>query len=82
MKTVAFYTLGCKVNQYETQAMRELFSDAGYEEAGFTERAACISGFLLKIKAGGTCRLVLLTTRRLMYHLMIRLRRRFSYART
>lgn len=39
MKTVAFYTLGCKVNQYETQAMRELFLDAGYEEAGFTERA-------------------------------------------
>ena len=31
MKTVAFYTLGCKVNQYETQAMRELFFDAGYE---------------------------------------------------
>lgn len=39
MKTVAFYTLGCKVNQYETQAMRELFFDAGYEEASFTERA-------------------------------------------
>lgn len=42
MKTVAFYTLGCKVNQYETQAMRELFLDAGYEEAGFTERRTCM----------------------------------------
>ena len=30
MKSVAFYTLGCKVNQYETNAMEKLFSDAGY----------------------------------------------------
>lgn len=30
MKTVAFYTLGCKVNQYETEAMGELFNAAGY----------------------------------------------------
>ncbi len=28
---VAFYTLGCKVNQYETEAMRALLEDAGYE---------------------------------------------------
>lgn len=27
---VAFYTLGCKVNHYETQAMRELFKAAGH----------------------------------------------------
>ncbi|MEE0946906.1 MAG: tRNA (N(6)-L-threonylcarbamoyladenosine(37)-C(2))-methylthiotransferase MtaB [Acutalibacteraceae bacterium] len=27
---VAFYTLGCKVNQYETQVMRELFEKEGY----------------------------------------------------
>lgn len=25
MRKVAFYTLGCKVNQYETEAMEELF---------------------------------------------------------
>lgn len=31
MKTVAFYTLGCKVNQYETDAMAELFRNNGYE---------------------------------------------------
>ncbi|MBB6217933.1 threonylcarbamoyladenosine tRNA methylthiotransferase MtaB [Anaerosolibacter carboniphilus] len=31
MKTVAFYTLGCKVNQYETEAMGELFQKSGYE---------------------------------------------------
>ena len=30
MNTVAFHTLGCKVNQYDTQAMLERFRDAGY----------------------------------------------------
>jgi threonylcarbamoyladenosine tRNA methylthiotransferase MtaB len=28
---VAFHTLGCKVNQYETEAMREQFTAAGHE---------------------------------------------------
>ena len=27
----AFHTLGCKVNQYETEAMKEQFRAAGYE---------------------------------------------------
>ena len=27
---IAFYTLGCKVNQYETQVMRELFEKEGH----------------------------------------------------
>ena len=27
---IAFYTLGCKVNQYETEAMREAFAAAGH----------------------------------------------------
>lgn len=31
MKKAAFYTLGCKVNQYETEAMSELFKNRGYE---------------------------------------------------
>lgn len=35
MKKVAFYTLGCKVNQYETEAMSELFSAAGYEVCSY-----------------------------------------------
>ena len=34
-KTVAFYTLGCKVNQYDTQAMRERFEEAGYTTEDF-----------------------------------------------
>lgn len=29
---VFFYTFGCKVNQYETENIKELFSDMGYEE--------------------------------------------------
>ena len=39
MKKTAFYTLGCKVNQYETEAMAELFADSGYEIKEFTEVA-------------------------------------------
>ncbi|WP_432409275.1 tRNA (N(6)-L-threonylcarbamoyladenosine(37)-C(2))-methylthiotransferase MtaB [Wukongibacter sp. M2B1] len=31
MKKVAFYTLGCKVNQYDTEAMIEIFEKKGYE---------------------------------------------------
>ena len=30
MKKVSFYTLGCKVNQYETNAMAQKFKEAGY----------------------------------------------------
>ena len=36
-KTVSFHTLGCKVNQYETEAMAELFLSAGWEIADFNE---------------------------------------------
>ncbi len=39
MKRVAFYTLGCKVNQYETEAMAEAFEDAGYEQVNFDDVA-------------------------------------------
>ena len=31
----AFYTLGCKTNQYETQAMEQLFAARGHEICGF-----------------------------------------------
>lgn len=37
--TVSFYTLGCKVNQYETQMLKERFSQAGYDIAGEEEFA-------------------------------------------
>lgn len=39
MNKAAFYTLGCKVNQYETEAMSELFEKAGYEICAFSEKA-------------------------------------------
>ncbi|MBR0139610.1 MAG: tRNA (N(6)-L-threonylcarbamoyladenosine(37)-C(2))-methylthiotransferase MtaB, partial [Firmicutes bacterium] len=31
MKKVAFYTLGCKVNQYESQLMADMFKDRGWQ---------------------------------------------------
>ncbi len=38
-KKVAFYTLGCKVNQYETNAMKQKLIQAGYEIVNFEESA-------------------------------------------
>ena len=38
-KTVAFYTLGCKVNQYETNAMKQKFIEKDYEIVDFEEAA-------------------------------------------
>lgn len=39
VKTAAFHTLGCKVNQYDTQAMRERFEQAGYTVVPFGGQA-------------------------------------------
>lgn len=39
-KTVAFCTLGCKVNQYETDAMRGNFEAEGYEVKEFSQEAS------------------------------------------
>ena len=36
---VAFYTLGCKVNQYETDLMMKSFTDHGYDIVDFEEKA-------------------------------------------
>ena len=38
-RTVRLVTLGCKVNQYETQQVRELLEHAGWVEAEDGERA-------------------------------------------
>lgn len=35
MPTIAFATLGCRVNQYDTDSMRGLFLAAGFTEADF-----------------------------------------------
>lgn len=36
---VAFYTLGCKVNQYETNGMIQAFLEKGYKIVDFTEKS-------------------------------------------
>ncbi|MBM7584733.1 threonylcarbamoyladenosine tRNA methylthiotransferase MtaB [Bacillus pakistanensis] len=39
MPTVAFHTLGCKVNHYETEAIWQLFKDEGYERTDYGSSA-------------------------------------------
>ncbi|MBQ8110372.1 MAG: tRNA (N(6)-L-threonylcarbamoyladenosine(37)-C(2))-methylthiotransferase MtaB [Clostridia bacterium] len=39
MRTIATYTLGCKVNQYDTEAMLERFEQAGYRAVPFQQAA-------------------------------------------
>lgn len=39
MKIIACHTLGCKVNQYDTEAMLELFEQAGYQSVDFHQEA-------------------------------------------
>ncbi len=39
MSKIAFTTLGCKVNLYDSEAMAELFAEKGYEIADFDEVA-------------------------------------------
>lgn len=38
-KTAAFCNLGCKVNSYETEAMKKELLEAGYKELPFSEKA-------------------------------------------
>ena len=40
-KTAAFITLGCKINQYETEAIRREVLELGYEEVRASAPAAC-----------------------------------------
>ena len=37
-KTVSFYTLGCKVNQYETNAMEQQFIKNNYDDGRYAMR--------------------------------------------
>ncbi len=39
MKSIAFYTLGCKVNQADTASMEQMFHKAGYAIVDFSEEA-------------------------------------------
>ncbi|PJB57770.1 MAG: hypothetical protein CO097_01390, partial [Candidatus Infernicultor aquiphilus] len=38
MKKVAFKTLGCKVNQYETEIILNLFQDEGFQIVNFNQK--------------------------------------------
>lgn len=40
MPSVAFYTLGCKVNFYDTEAVWQLFKNEGYEQVDFETTTA------------------------------------------
>lgn len=39
LSRVAFHTLGCKVNQYETESIWQLFKKEGYERVDFDDKA-------------------------------------------
>ncbi|KGX93575.1 30S ribosomal protein S12 methylthiotransferase [Pontibacillus halophilus JSM 076056 = DSM 19796] len=39
MNTVAFHTLGCKVNHYETEGIWQLFKEEGYERVDFERKS-------------------------------------------
>ncbi|MDX1359345.1 MAG: tRNA (N(6)-L-threonylcarbamoyladenosine(37)-C(2))-methylthiotransferase MtaB, partial [Clostridia bacterium] len=39
MKRVAFSTLGCKVNQYDTDVMKASFMERGYSCVDFSDEA-------------------------------------------
>ncbi|TFJ94072.1 tRNA (N(6)-L-threonylcarbamoyladenosine(37)-C(2))-methylthiotransferase MtaB [Lentibacillus salicampi] len=39
MSTVAFHTLGCKVNHYETEGIWNMFKDNGYERVDFDRQS-------------------------------------------
>lgn len=45
--TVYFHTLGCKVNQYETEAMRQMMADAGYETALYGDLPLAADGIVV-----------------------------------
>lgn len=42
MPSVAFHTLGCKVNHYETEAIWQLFKEEGYDRVGLNLPLMCM----------------------------------------
>ena len=50
---VAFYTLGCKVNQNETGAMQQLFSENGFPLAQPDEPADVYTATSCTVPSGG-----------------------------
>ena len=50
MKTVAFHTLGCKVNTYESNAMLKIFNEAGYQEVDFNKLLMFMLSILVQLQ--------------------------------
>ena len=65
---VAFYTLGCKVNQYETQAMEQMLVDRGHTLADFNGEADAyvINTCSVTAVSDKKCRQVIRRTRKRM----------------
>ena len=65
---VAFYTLGCKVNQYETQAMEQILVDRGHTLADFNGEADAyvINTCSVTAVSDKKCRQVIRRTRKRM----------------
>jgi len=60
--TVKFYTLGCKTNQYETQAIREIFTSTGsFREVNSDDRADVyvVNTCTVTAKADKDCRWII-----------------------
>ncbi len=55
-KTCKFYTFGCKVNQYETQLIRERFQNYGFRETQNNPAFYVINGCTLTAAADRKCR--------------------------
>jgi threonylcarbamoyladenosine tRNA methylthiotransferase MtaB len=66
LKTVAFETLGCKLNFSETSSMRRDFLEAGYIEKEFQEPADIyiINTCSVTLDANSTCRKTVRRARR------------------
>ena len=59
--TVGLYTLGCKVSQYETEAIAEAFEDLGFTRLDFSEKCDVyvINTCTVTAEAGRKCRQVI-----------------------
>ena len=67
MRTAAFYTLGCKVNQYETELIREQFLAQNYKIVPFSN--------LADVYVINTCTVTAKSDRKCRYYIQAALRR-------
>ncbi|MBU1087418.1 MAG: tRNA (N(6)-L-threonylcarbamoyladenosine(37)-C(2))-methylthiotransferase MtaB [Candidatus Omnitrophica bacterium] len=63
-KTCQFYTFGCKVNQYETQLIREQFLAQGFSETNQDPDYLIINGCTVTAAADRKCRYLLRSLRK------------------